>query len=30
MKFYKDNDQIVINLEVGDEITPNTTAGAYE
>ncbi len=30
MKFYKVNGQIVINSEVGEEITPNTTDGAYE
>lgn len=30
MKFYKVNDQIVINAEIGEEITPNTTDGAYE
>ncbi len=30
MKFYKVNDQIVINSEIGEEITPNTTDGAYE
>lgn len=30
MKFYKMNDQIVINFEIGEEIIPNTTDGAYE
>ena len=30
MKFYKVNDQIVINSGIGEEITPNTTDGAYE
>lgn len=30
MKFYKVNGEIVINSEIGEEITPNTTDGAYE
>ena len=30
MKFYKLNDQIVIGGSIGEEITPNTTDGAYE
>ena len=30
MKFYKVNGKIVINAEIGEEITPNTTDGAYE
>ncbi len=30
MKFYRINDQIVINSEIGEEIIPNTTDGAYE
>ncbi len=30
MKFYKVNDQIVINSEIGEEIIPNTTDGSYE
>ena len=30
MKFYKVNDQIVIDSQIGEEVTPNTTDGAYE
>lgn len=30
MKFYKDNDQIVINDPIGEEIIPNTVDAAYE
>ena len=30
MKFYKIGDKIVIDREQGEEITPNTTDGAYE
>ena len=30
MKFYKVNGQVIIGGSVGEEITPNTTDGAYE
>lgn len=30
MKFYKVNDQIVVNSPIGEEIIPNTVDAAYE
>ena len=30
LRFFKENKQIVINSEVGEELTANTTDGAYE
>ena len=30
LKFYKVNGQIAVNTEVGEELTANTTDGAYE